>query len=97
MGSFVERSCRLTVGLVVMSEVVRARIINYLYMDLSCIMLNPASCGSPGDGAGVRYWMREVVTAWGDLTDHPPSYAILTQRSTLLEYEDDCVANAYVP
>ena len=80
-----------------MSEVVRAWIINYLYMDLSCIILNPASCGSPGDGADARYWMREVVTAWGDLTDHPPSYIILTQRSTFLEYEDDCVANAYVP
>ena len=55
---------------------------------------SPAACGSPG--YGVRYRMREVVTAWGNLTDHPLSYTILTKPSILLKYADDCAAEVCV-
>ena len=46
-------------------------------------ILHPATCGSPGYGADVRYRMREVLTAWVDLIDHPPSYT--TVQSSLSE------------
>ena len=40
--------------------------------------------------------MREVVTAWGHLTDHPLSYTILTKPSILSKEADDCAAEFYV-